>query len=59
MPSRLRQLDVPLGDFGLLQIPDSVEIVNGEIESLSNQHRVLQFGRQSRVTEIQLNQRLR
>jgi hypothetical protein len=54
-PSRLRQLDVPPGDFGLIEIPDSVEIVKGEIESLANQHRVLQFGRQSQVTEIQLN----
>jgi hypothetical protein len=58
-PSRLRQLDVPPADFGLLEIPDSVEIVNGEIESLSNHGRFLQFGRQSQVMEIQLNQRLR
>jgi hypothetical protein len=58
-PSRLRQLDAPPGDFGVVEIPDSVDSVNGEIESLSNQRRFLQFGRQSQVTEIQLNQRLR
>jgi hypothetical protein len=58
-PSGLRQLDVPFRDFGWVEIPDSVEIVNGEIESLANKRLVLQFGRQSLVMETPLNQRLR
>jgi DNA-directed RNA polymerase subunit E'/Rpb7 len=45
---------VPPGDFGVLCIPDSVEIVCGFVANVEKQGRVIRFGRESHVLEIDL-----
>jgi hypothetical protein len=54
IPSRLKELDLPPGEFGSLCIPDSVEVVYGGIGKIEGQRRLLQFGRESRVMQIEL-----
>jgi hypothetical protein len=54
MPSRIRELDLPPGDFGSLSIPDSVEVIAGVIERLPGRHRLLSFGRESHLKQINL-----
>jgi hypothetical protein len=53
-PSRLKHLDLPGSDFGLLSIPDCVEVVCGTIGVSDHQSRALQFGRDSSLTELNL-----
>jgi hypothetical protein len=55
-PSSLKQLELPGSDFGSLLIPDSVEVVCGTIGSFNCQSRALQFGRESRLSEIHLEE---
>jgi hypothetical protein len=54
LPSRLRQLDLPPSEFGYLSIPDSEEVVFGNIGKRDGQHRLLQFGRESSLKRIEL-----
>jgi hypothetical protein len=54
VPSHLKQLDIPPSDFGVLCIPDSVEVVTGSVEAFGVHDRVLKFGRKSRLIEIKL-----
>jgi hypothetical protein len=54
MPSRIRELDLPPSDFGCLAIPNSVEVLTGMIENPEGQRRLLQFGVESRLREINL-----
>jgi hypothetical protein len=54
-PSNLRELDVPPGDFGILEVPDSVEVLTGQIQTLPRgRTRLLQFGQESRIMKVQL-----
>jgi hypothetical protein len=53
-PSSLKQLDLPGSGFDTLYIPDNVEVVRGNIGSLSGQSRVLQFGPESHLISIDL-----
>jgi hypothetical protein len=55
-PSCLKWLDLPRSGFSCLCIPDSVVTVYGNIASLDGQRRVLQFGRDSRLRLIDLNE---
>jgi hypothetical protein len=55
LPSRLKQLDLPPSEFGSLCIADCVEVVFGGIGKQNNRLRLLQFGRESRLTTIELN----
>jgi hypothetical protein len=55
-PSKLKRLDLPPSDFGSLRIPDSVEIITGGVGRLANQNRVLDFGHESRLGIIRLDQ---
>jgi hypothetical protein len=54
MPTQMRELNLPPSDFGSLTIPDSVEIVHGMIGRQGGQHRLLRFGRESQLSEIEL-----
>jgi hypothetical protein len=54
--SNLKQLDLPGSDFGSLCIPDSVEVVCGNIRSLDGRSRALQFGRESSLNVLQLKE---
>jgi hypothetical protein len=53
-PSKLKQLDIPPSDFGVLCIPDSVEVITGYVGEFDFRNRVLQFGRESRLIKIYL-----
>jgi hypothetical protein len=53
-PSRLKRLDLPRTRFGAISIPDSVEIVRGNVGGLGNQSRVLHFGPESCLNDIDL-----
>jgi hypothetical protein len=55
-PSRLKQLDLPRSDFGHLRIPDSVEVVRGNIRTLEGRSRALQFSRASSLHSIDLRE---
>jgi hypothetical protein len=50
----MRELDLPPSDFGSVSIPDSVEVVTGMIERFSGQGRLLRFGRESHLRELDL-----
>jgi hypothetical protein len=52
IPSHLKQLDLQVCTFGSLCIPDSVEIVVGKNKRHRAQRRLLQFGRESNLREI-------
>jgi hypothetical protein len=54
IPSHLKQLDLPPGEFGSLCIPDCVEVVGGGIGKQNGQRRLLQFGRKSSLANIEL-----
>jgi hypothetical protein len=54
MTSQMIELDLPPVDFCSLTIPDSVEIVHGMVEGLAGQRRLLEFGRESQLSEIDL-----
>jgi hypothetical protein len=55
-PSRLRQLDLPPSYFGTIEIPDSVESVSGKVPWRGGRTRRLLFGRESHLSEINLEQ---
>jgi hypothetical protein len=57
VPSRLKQLSLPPGDFGSLAVPDSVECVTGPIGDLTQHTRLLRFGHESRLREIRFTNR--
>jgi hypothetical protein len=54
IPSRMRELDLPPSDFGSLCIPDSVEFVTGMIDRLGGQRRLIRFGGESHLSEIDM-----
>jgi hypothetical protein len=54
LPSHLKQLDLPPSEFGSLCIPDSVEIVFGNILKSDGRYRLLQFSRRSCLMKIEL-----
>jgi hypothetical protein len=56
IPSAVKELDLPPSGFDSLSIPDSVEVVRGMIERLGGQNRLLRFGRESRLVELDLIQ---
>jgi hypothetical protein len=50
--SHLKRLELAPSAFGSLCIPDSVEVVSGGIGKRRDQYRLLQFGRESSLREI-------
>jgi hypothetical protein len=54
MPSRLRQFELPQHRNRILCIPDSVQTVTGLIPCKHRSLRLIQFGQESRLTEIAL-----
>jgi hypothetical protein len=54
LPSGMRELDLPPSDFGLLSIQDSVDVITGMIKRLTGQRRLLRFGRESHLRELDL-----
>jgi hypothetical protein len=50
----MRELDLPPSDFGSVSIPDSIEVITGMIERLTGQGRLLRFGRESHLRELDL-----
>jgi hypothetical protein len=55
-PSSVKELQLPKCDFGRLSIPDSVEVVYGNIGRLDGQGRALEFGRESSLSSIGLRE---
>jgi hypothetical protein len=56
IPSRLRKLDLPPSNFGSLSIPDSVEVLSGMLGRQEGQNRVVHFGQESRLMELDFNE---
>jgi hypothetical protein len=54
IPSRLKQLDLPSSEFGILYIPDCAEVVFGGIGKQEGQLRLLHFDGESRLMQISL-----
>jgi hypothetical protein len=54
IPSTLCNLHLPMNDFVSLAIPDSVEILTGELRKCEGHNRLLEFGRESRLMKIRL-----
>jgi hypothetical protein len=50
--SRITRLKLPVGDFGSIAIPDSVEVISRVGQICGSQSRVILFDRKSRVIEI-------
>jgi hypothetical protein len=53
-PSRLKRLELPPSDFGSLFIPDSVEVIRGDLRKSGARSCDLQFGQGSQLREIEL-----
>jgi hypothetical protein len=54
VPSRLKEINLPPSNFGVLKIPDSVEVLTAAVPGLGGERRVLAFGRESHLVEIHL-----
>jgi hypothetical protein len=52
-------MDLPPGGFGVVGIPDSVEVITGGVGWCDGRGRVLQFGRESRLGEMDIRQPLK
>jgi hypothetical protein len=57
-PSELKQLDLPPSEFGVLCIPDSVEIITGLVRRSKEQRRGLRFGPESHIRGIHFGESL-
>jgi hypothetical protein len=53
-PSRLREIHLPQGNFGVLKIPDAVEVLMVLVPGPGSQSRLIQLGRESHLPEIHL-----
>jgi hypothetical protein len=53
-PSRIRQIELPPSDFGVLDMPDSVEGVWAECPRMGGCSRMLRFGTESRLKGVSL-----
>jgi hypothetical protein len=54
LPSRVKQLGLPLSEFGSLCIPDSVKFFYGNLGKRDGQYRLLQFDPESCVMKHRL-----
>jgi hypothetical protein len=55
VPSKLRQLGLPMNDSVSLCIPDCVKVLTGRLRKCERHDRLLHFGRQPRLMKICLN----